>query len=100
MFNKSSTEQTPFRFNLGAKVRDKITGYEGIVVSRSDWLNGCVRHLVQAEYLSSENKTIEIWVDEPQLEFLQNKHPGNFWPADEETGEKPRRAGPRNDPQR
>lgn len=32
---------------LGQKVRDVITGFEGIAVTRMEWLNGCVRIAVQ-----------------------------------------------------
>lgn len=28
---------------LGCKVRDKITGFEGIAYCMATWLNGCIR---------------------------------------------------------
>lgn len=34
---------------LGDEVRDRITGYRGIVVCYATWLNGCVRITVQAK---------------------------------------------------
>ena len=34
---------------LGQKVRDTITGNEGTVVARTEWLHGCVRVTVQHE---------------------------------------------------
>lgn len=89
-----------FRYELGARVRDVITGFEGIITARSDWLNGCVRYLVSAERIKEDGNTIDLWVDEPQLKFLAQVHEANMWPADPDTGEKPKRAGPRNDPPR
>ena len=35
---------------LGNKVRDKVTGMEGIAVSRVEYLNGCVQYAVQPPY--------------------------------------------------
>lgn len=35
--------------NLGDKARDPISGYEGICVARTHWLNGCVRATLQAD---------------------------------------------------
>lgn len=36
---------------LGDRVRDTITGYEGIVVATTQWLTGCARLYVQPETL-------------------------------------------------
>jgi len=36
---------------LGDKVKDRVTGLEGIVVARTDWLNGCIRMVVQPQLL-------------------------------------------------
>jgi hypothetical protein len=42
-----------FKINLGAFVKDKITGFEGIVIGRTQWLYGCVRYTVQQRELDS-----------------------------------------------
>jgi hypothetical protein len=34
---------------LGDKVRDKITGFKGSAVARTEWLNGCVRITIQPQ---------------------------------------------------
>lgn len=61
--------------NLGAKVRDKITGFTGIVTSRTEWLNGCLRYGVQPQELH-DGKPIDAHVfDEPQLEVLEASTP-------------------------
>ncbi len=28
---------------LGAKARDRVSGFEGIIECRGEWLNGCIR---------------------------------------------------------
>lgn len=56
------------KIRLGSKVRDTITGFEGIAVARTDWLNGCARIGIQAAELQ-EGKVMDIeWIDEVQLE--------------------------------
>ncbi len=54
----------------GMKVRDVLSGFEGTVVCRAEWLYGCVRITVQPPGLH-EGKPID-WqtFDEPQLEIL------------------------------
>lgn len=36
---------------LGAKVKDTITGFTGIAVARTEWLNGCIRLGIQGQAL-------------------------------------------------
>ena len=53
--------------NLGEKVKDMITDYEGIAIAKVVHLNGCVRYEVKAKGLK-DGKTIESeWIDEKQL---------------------------------
>lgn len=66
------------QINLGDEVRDRVTGYKGIVVCVAEWLNGCRRLLVQAEGLQESGQPIEaVYVDEPQLELVER---GAFTP--------------------
>jgi len=43
---------------LGSKVKDRITGFTGIVISRHDYLNGCRRLSVEPQTLH-DGKPIE-----------------------------------------
>lgn len=53
---------------LGDKVKDSITGFSGIVVARTEWLNGCARITVQPEKTDKDGKVPETHTfDEPQL---------------------------------
>lgn len=59
---------------LRDKVRDTITGYTGIVIARTEWLNGCVRATIQAQELK-DGKPIESQTfDVQQLEIVE-QHP-------------------------
>lgn len=58
--------------NLGDKVRDKITGFEGIVIGITEWLWQCRRPIVQPATLQSDGKPIDSQsFDEPQLEVIE-----------------------------
>ena len=59
---------------LGQQVRDPLTGLEGTVICRSEYLYGCIRILVQPKGLTKDGAPKDpTWVDEPQLEVLPPK---------------------------
>ncbi len=59
-----------FKINLRSKVRCTITNYEGVVVARDEWTNGCRRYGVQAP-MDKEGKVPDLrWIDEQDLEVL------------------------------
>lgn len=55
---------------LGSKVRDKVTGYTGIAVARTEWLNGCVRISVQGKAAKGKLPDDTHWVDIEQVEVI------------------------------
>lgn len=58
---------------LGQKVRDKITGFEGVTVSKVEYLNGCIQYGVRPYYSETEMKgkyPEAEYIDEEQLEKL------------------------------
>ena len=61
------------KFKLGSRVKDIITGFEGIVVARSQWLNNCSTYGVQPEELKNGIPQEKQWFDEPQLELVKTK---------------------------
>lgn len=72
-----------FEFELGSRVVSKISGFTGIVTSRSEHLNGCNRYWV-APRVDKEGKLPEgNWMDEPELEVLPDA------PIVTQTGKKP-----------
>jgi len=53
--------------NLGDKVKDTITDFEGTAVAKIIYLNGCIRYEVKPKGLE-DGKTVEAeWIDETQL---------------------------------
>jgi len=52
---------------LGDYVRDRVTGFKGIVTGITYFLNGCVRVAVQGEKLNAGVPTEVQWIDDVQL---------------------------------
>ena len=59
------------KINLGDKVKDKVTGFTGIVVCKHSYLNGCDRCTVQPPINKEKEMPLEESFDEPQLEVLK-----------------------------
>ena len=75
---------------LGDRAKDTVTGYAGIVVAKTYWLNGCVRVSIQSESLKDGKPTDAESLDDEQVEVIK----GGAHPV------KPPRNGPMPDPKR
>ena len=63
------------KFGLGDILKDRITGYKGVAISRTQWLNGCVRYDLQAQELHEGKPVASVWFDEEQLFLVQEAAP-------------------------
>lgn len=80
------------KIELGDRVKDKVSGYIGVVVAVTTWLNGCARMGVQAETVKkNEQPKDAAWFDEFQLKLVRK---GIVKTVSRDTG------GPRSEPQR
>ena len=74
-----------FRAKLGQTVRDKLTGIEGTVVARSEYLYGCVRLSLQPAEVKDGKPADWVNLDEPQCEAVPkskaSKRPAGARPA-------------------
>ncbi len=61
------------KIELGDRVKDIISGAQGIVYGISDWLFGCRRIIVAPEAIKDGKPAETIYLDEPQLQILE-KH--------------------------
>lgn len=53
---------------LGNKVKDIVSGVEGIAISKCEFLNGCIQYaLVPKVKLNATVIPSDIWIDEAQL---------------------------------
>lgn len=85
---------------LGDLVKDSVTGFQGIVVCRSQWLNGCWRITVQPREIKDGKQVESACFDDLQLEVVErgavpssNNQPAAAQPLK-------RTGGPRPDVQR
>lgn len=53
---------------LGQKAKDKITGFEGVLIGRASYITGCDQYLVQPP-LKDDAFREGKWVDEGRLEI-------------------------------
>jgi len=84
-----------FKLQLGDHVKDRITGFSGIIVSQCMWYNGCVRYGVQSKKLDKDGDTLtETHFDEMQL---VKQKTGHIHPP---TTKKGSTGGPRKAPQK
>lgn len=60
------------KIQLGDKLKDTISGIEGIAVGRTVWIHGCERITIQP--VAKDNVVPDpITFDEPQLEIIERK---------------------------
>jgi len=62
-----------FKFKLGDRVKDTITGFEGIVGSRTQWITNCNTYGLQSEKLKDGVPQDRQHFDEPQLTLVKKK---------------------------
>lgn len=60
-----------FKIALGTQVTDKITGYTGMVIARTEWLYSCKRYVVQAREMKDGKPVENINCDEDQLDIVE-----------------------------
>ena len=72
-----------FKYALGVKVKDKVTGYVGIVDGRTEWLYGCRRYSVQSQKMKNDKPAELMTFDEDAIDVIvaKNKHVGGHRPA-------------------
>lgn len=55
-----------FKIKMGAKVKDSVTDFRGVVTARAEYLTGCRQYLVQPK--ADKGKFVEgNWFDEDRL---------------------------------
>lgn len=55
-------------FDLGSKLRDVVSGLEGIATGRLEYLNGCVQYLIDPPLDKDGKLQKGMWVDSQQVE--------------------------------
>jgi hypothetical protein len=63
--------QAEFIFNMGDKVRDVVTGFTGIVVTRIDYMTGCNHYGVESQAKDGSGKPEYENCDEQRLKLVK-----------------------------
>lgn len=73
-FRSNSIEPAPFKFRLGAEVKDIITGFKGVIAGRTQYMTGCNRYCIQDRKLDKDGKPRDwVQLDENQLQLVSSK---------------------------
>lgn len=71
---------------LGDIARDTITGFEGVVIGKTNWLHNCTTITLQPKKLKDDGSPQESKMfDAPQLELVESKVQATT-PATKRTG--------------
>jgi len=63
-----------FKFKMQDRVKDTVSGYEGIITVRCEYLNGCLQYCLSKTELDKDGKVQEgEYFDEGQLEKVKVK---------------------------
>ena len=63
-----------FEIELGDKVQDIHTGFTGIVVAKTEFINGCVQFSVAPPWDKKSTLSVEeVCIDEQSLKILKKK---------------------------
>lgn len=66
-----SQTQNSNNLALGDKVKDNVTGFTGIIVAETKFLNGCIRYGIQSDKLKDGLPTEAQWFDAPQISLVK-----------------------------
>lgn len=56
---------------IGDRVKDRISGFAGIITGRTEYLNGCRQFLVSPEKVNKDGESLKgLWIDEQTLEVI------------------------------
>ena len=62
-----------FKFNLGDKLEDSITGFKGICVWRSQWISNCNTYGLKPTGLKDGAPMESVQFDEPMLSVVEKE---------------------------
>jgi len=66
---------------LGNKVKDKVTGFTGIAITKCIFLNGCIQFALQPKANKDGEVPKSRWVDIQQLEYIEMGMEGETKPT-------------------
>ncbi|MBA7551454.1 hypothetical protein ES705_43994 [subsurface metagenome] len=66
-------EIVEFKFALGQRVIEKITGFEGVIMARTEYASGCIQYGILTNQLNKDGKIPDWeWLDESRLALVDS----------------------------
>ena len=62
-----------FKFSLGSVLEEDITGFTGVVVSRTQWLSNCNTYGLKSKKLKYGIPQDLVYFDEPRLKIVEER---------------------------
>jgi hypothetical protein len=75
---------------IGDVAKDRVTGFEGVIVGRTEWLSGCITFGVQGKEMKDGRPTDAVWFDEARLTETPIATKGGPCPTPQSTMSVPR----------
>jgi hypothetical protein len=67
----TNMSEAVFKYELGDRVSDRITGQIGVITSRAEHLFGCARYWIEPQELKDGKPIDGRWIDEDALDIKQ-----------------------------
>lgn len=74
-FKESSMGQRPQDLELGCIAKDSITGFQGVVIAITEWLNGCQRVTIQPQEMKDGKPIDNFTFDAEQVVVVSPAKP-------------------------
>jgi len=62
-----------FTYGLGDVLKEKVSGFEGVVMVRAEYSTGCIHYGLQSQKLKDGNPQDWHWFDQSRLELVKRK---------------------------
>jgi len=61
-----------FKFELGTIAKDFVTGFEGMILGRTQYLTGCIQYGICPQRLKQDEAFPDwVWLDESRLRTIE-----------------------------
>lgn len=61
-----------FKYRLGEVLKDKVTGFKGVAMARTEYYTGCVHYGLAAQKLVKDAVADWEWIDEKRLVLVKS----------------------------
>jgi len=62
-----------FEFELGEILKDRVSGFQGVVMARTEYFTGCVHYGLCSQSLKDNRPIDWEWFDETRLDKVKGK---------------------------